>query len=65
MKTHVHVVLDHDDRDSLYKWAKSGDRNVSQQIGRLIKQERKRLDTERSGGRTDTPPVKVAESVKS
>jgi len=65
MKTNIHVVLDHDDKDSLYEWAKLGDRNVSQQIGRLIRQERDRLEAKRSGGRTDTPPVVIAKSVES
>jgi hypothetical protein len=66
MKTNIHVVLDHDDRDSLYEWAKLGDRNVSQQMGRLIRQERARLETEkRGGGRTSAPPVKITESVES
>jgi hypothetical protein len=65
MKTNIHVVLDHDDKDSLYEWAKLGDRNVSQQMGRLIRQERDRLKTKRGGGRTDAPPVKITESVES
>ena len=65
MKTNIHVVLDHDDKDSLYEWAKLGDRNVSQQMGRLIRQERDRLETKRSGGRTGAPPVKITQSVES
>lgn len=65
MKTNIHVVLDHDDKDSLYEWAKLGDRNVSQQMGRLIRQERDRLETKRSGGRTAAPPVKITQSVES
>jgi hypothetical protein len=65
MKAHLHAALDHDDKDLLYQWAKEGDRNVSQQISRLIRQERDRLQAERSGGRANTPPIEVAESVKS
>lgn len=65
MKAHLHAALDHDDKDLLYQWAKEGDRNVSQQISRLIRQERDRLEAKRSRGRTDTPPVVIAESVES
>ena len=65
MKTRVHIVLDYADRDLLDKWAKEGDRNISQQIGRLIRQENDRLAAQRSGGRAKLPPVEVAERVES
>tara|TARA_R100001086_G_scaffold202935_1_gene119024 strand:+ start:364 stop:561 length:198 start_codon:yes stop_codon:yes gene_type:complete len=65
MKTRVHIVLDYADRDLLDKWAKEGDRNISQQIGRMIRQENDRLEAKRNGRRTDSPPIKIAESVES
>jgi hypothetical protein len=66
MKTRVHIVLDYADRDLLDKWAEEGDRNISQQVGRMIRQENdRRLAAQRGGGWTETPPVEIAESVKS
>jgi hypothetical protein len=66
MKTRVHIVLDYDDRDLLDKWAVEGDRNISQQVGRMIRQENdRRLAAQRSGGHTETPPVEIAERVES
>jgi hypothetical protein len=43
MKARLHIVLDYADRDLLEEWAKEGDRNISQQVSRLIRQEHKRL----------------------
>ena len=66
MKTRVHIVLDYADRDLLDKWADEGDRNISQQVGRMIRQENdRRLEAERSGGHPETPPVEIAERVES
>ena len=65
MKARVHIVLDYADRDLLDEWAKKGDRNISQQIGRLIRKENDRLAAQRSGGRLSSPPVEIAERVES
>jgi len=65
MKARVHIVLDYADRDLLEEWAKKGDRNISQQIGRLIRKENDRLTAQRSGGRAKLLPVEIAERVES
>jgi hypothetical protein len=66
MKTRVHIVLDYADRDLLDKWAEEGDRNISQQVGRMIRQENdRRLAAKRKGGRAKPSPIEITESVES
>lgn len=42
MKDRMHIAITSEDKETLGKWAKEGDRSLSAQFSRLIRQERER-----------------------
>ena len=42
MKDRMHIAVKKEDKETLCTWAKDGDRSISAQFARLIRQERER-----------------------
>ena len=42
MKDRMHLAVNTEDKADLWKWAKEGDRSISAQFARLMRQERER-----------------------